>query len=799
MFNDLRYAARLLLKSRGFTIAALTALALGVGATTAMFSAVNSVLLRPLPFPDPEHLYAVRETRAQAGFEKTVVAEGEYMRFGRDNPLFEYAAVVAMPGLAIRIGDAPERLPALRVPADFFPLFGVVPAAGRAFTREAEQPGQGDVILISHALWQQHLNGAASAIGKTISVDARPTTIIGVLPKGFSFGERIDAIVPMTLGAEAASQLSSHSLDMYARLRQGITPQQASADLTRRILATQGTPPHATGMTLVPLREEVVGESKTPILILFGAVGLVLLIACANIANLLLARAAARQKEIAVRAALGATRARVVRQLMTESVLLSVAGGIFGVVLSLWLTDVMARVAAESIPRGAEISVDLRALLFALGVSALCGIVFGLAPAWQLARSDVNAALKRQARGAGAVGRARTLALFAAAEIALAFILLASAGLLLVSFEHLRHVDAGFEPSNVVTAPAYLPEWKYPTPDKQRAFFTRAVDALSSVPGVTAAAAVNVLPLSGNNSSGSITLEGFPPPPPGQRESADRRTITPGYFAALDIRLLEGRAFTAADDERAQPVAIVSHALAEHYWPGASAVGKRLQLGRYASPRVPWLTIVGVVADVRHGTLARPSRQVVYYPHAQIPSGEMELVIRSAAPGSAVIPAVRQVIRGLDPDLPVDSIEPLTELVRTSLRDPQIEFGLLAAFALFALGLAAAGIYAVMGYATTQRLHEFGVRIALGATAIDIMRLVAGYGARLAAVGLAIGLAGAYVTGSVLRDLLFGVRPADPAIFAATVALLGGVAMAACVAPARRALRADPMTALRAE
>jgi putative ABC transport system permease protein len=798
MLNDVRYAVRMLLKNRGFTIAALTALALGVGATTTMFSAVNSVLLRPLPFPDPERLFVVRETRAQAGFEKTVVSEGEYLAWGRNNPAFEHAAVVAMPGLAIRLGETPERMPALSVPADFFPLFGVVPAAGRAFTPEAEQPGHGDVILISYDLWQRRLNGAGSAIGRSIAVEGRPTTIIGILPKGFSFGERIDAVVPMTLGAEAAGQFSSHSLDMYARLRPGVTPQQAAADLTRRILATQGNPPHATGATLVPLGDEVVGESRTPILILFGAVGLVLLMACTNIANLLLARAASRQKEVAVRAALGATRRRVVRQLMTESLLLSIAGGLLGIVLSLWLTDLLGRAAAQSLPRALEITIDGRALAFAVAVSALCGMIFGVAPAWQLARFDVNAALKRESRGGSAAGRARALAVFAAAEIALAFVLLAAAGLLLASFRNLRHVDGGFDASHVVTAPAYLPGWKYETPEQQRAFFSRAVTELSSVPGVTAAAAVNVLPLSGDNSSGALTPEGFPPPPPGQRESADRRVITPSYFSALGIRLLEGRAFTDADTERAQPVAIVSRSLAQHYWAGTSAIGKRLKLARYAA-QSPWLTIVGVVADVRHGTLASPSRQVVYYPHAQLPIDGMELVVRSAGPVGTVIPGMRDVIRRLDPDLPVDSLRPMTELVRTSLLDRELEFSLLGTFALFALALAAAGIYGVMSYAIAQRIQEFGIRLALGATGFDIMRLVAGYGARLATAGLGAGLAGAYLASSVLTDLLYGVAPTDPLVFGSTMALLGAVAMAACIVPAHRALTVNPLTALRAE
>jgi putative ABC transport system permease protein len=441
---------------------------------------------------------------------------------------------------------------------------------------------------------------------------------------------------------------------------------------------------------------------------------------------------------------------------------------------------------------------DGRALTFALGVSAVCGLLFGLAPAWQAARFDVGSALKQEGRGGSASGRKRALAVFAAAEIALALILLVGAGLLLATFRNLRHVDAGFDPSNVVTSPAYLPEWKYATPDQQRTFFARAVSELTNIPGVTAVAAVNALPLSGNNSSGSITLEGFPPPPPNQRESADRRAITPAYFSAMGIHLLQGRAFTDADNERAPGVVIVSRSLAEHYWPGASPIGKRLKLGRYASD-APWITIVGVVADVRHGTLAKASRQVVYYPHAQIPGGGMELVVRSAGGPAAVTNAVREAIRRLDPDLPVDSIRPLSDIVRTSLFNQELELTLLGTFALLAVALAAAGIYGVMTYAIGQRVQEFGIRLALGATGTDIIRLVAGYGLRLTGVGIALGMAGAWLGSSVLSDLLYGIKPTDPVVFASTAALLAAIALSACVIPARRALRVDPITALRSE
>jgi putative ABC transport system permease protein len=798
MLNDLRYASRMLLKSRAFTFGAMMALAIGIGATTAMFSAVNSVLLRPLPFPNAGRLYTVRETRAQAGFERTVVSEGEYLQWGRNNPNFEYAAIVDMPGLSVRIGDSPERVPALRVPADFFPLFGVTPALGRTFSREAEQPGRSDVMLLSYDVWHARLGGSAEVVGRAIAVEGRPFTIIGILPKGFSFGGRVDAVVPMTLGPDEAAQFSSHSFDMYARLVPGVDPGQTARDLTRLILATQGTPPHATGAALVPLHEEVVGDSRTSMLVLFGAVALVLLIACANIANLLLARAASRHREIAVRFAIGATRLRVLRQLVTESLLLSSAGGALGLVLSLWLTDLFARSAVDSLPRALEIAMDARAFAFAFAVSMICGLMFGVAPAWQTCRLDIHSALKQEVRGGTAAGRTRALSFFAASEIALALVLLVGAGLLLATFRNLRHVEAGFDPAQVLTAPASLPDWKYATAEQQRAFFQRAISELSSLPSVTAVAAVNVLPLSGNNASGAITLEGFPPPPPNQRESADRRAITPAYFTAMGIRLVAGRPFTDRDSERSLGVVIVSRSLAERYWPGENPIGKRLKLARYVST-APWQTIVGVAADVRHGTLAAASRQVVYYPHAQLPSGSMEIVVRTAATDASAARALREVIHRIDPDLPVDSIRPMTDIVRASLFNRELELALLASFAVIAVVLAAAGIYGVMTYTIAQRCQEFGIRLALGASPMDIVHLVSAEGIRLTAAGTVVGLAGAWAGSRILTDLLYGVGPTNPIILASAAALLAFTALIACVVPTLRALRVDPLTSLRSQ
>jgi putative ABC transport system permease protein len=796
MLNDLRYAVRTLLKSPGFTVAALVVLALGIGANTAMFGAINSVLLRPLPFPDADRLVVVRETRAQARFARTVVSEGEFLAWMRDSPVLEHAAIVDYPGVALRIGDTPERVPTLRVPADFFPLFGVTPVAGRAFTREEEQPGRGDVLLISHDVWQRRFGGAADAIGRTVTLEGRPAVLIGVLPRGFRFGGRVEAIIPMTLGSAEAAQFAGHSYDAYARLPRGVTRDHAVQELTRRAVANQGPTNHSTGAALVPMQDEVVGEARQPMLILFAAVGVVLLIACANIANLLLARAAARQTEIAVRSALGATRGRIVRQLVTESLLLSAAGGMLGLLLGMWLTDLLARAAADALPRADEIGIDGWGLVFGLTVSAAAGLLFGLAPAWQASRTDVNGTLKQEARGGSAAGRQRALSVFVTAEIALALVLLVGAGLLLTSFRHLRAIEPGFDASRVLTAPAYLPDWKYDSADKQREFFRRAVSAIGSLPGVASVAAVNALPLSGDNSSGSVAVEGAPAPNPAERPNADRRAITPDYFSAMGIGLLRGRSLRASDDERAQRVAVVSREFADQHWPRQDAIGKRLKLGRYESA-APWLTVVGLATDVRHSSLSERPQPVVYYPHAQIPDGGMVLVIRSEGAPASIADAVRRALRHLDPDLPADQLRPLDEIVRASTFDEQLEFSLLAAFAALALLLAAAGVYGVMSYAVSQRFQEFGIRLALGASRADILRLVARQGVTLTLMGLVLGLLGARVAASALTSLLVGVGAGDPVVFAGTTALLAAIALAACVIPARRALHVSAVTALR--
>ncbi|HMC76966.1 MAG TPA: ABC transporter permease [Vicinamibacterales bacterium] len=796
MISDLRFAVRMLLHSRGFTVTALVVLTLGIGATTTMFSATNAVLLRPLPYPDPDRMVAVRETRAQAGFEKTIVSLREYVAWTRDSRVLTDATIVDYPGLAVAIDNTAVRLGAMRVSAEFFPLFGVTPIAGRAFARDAEQPGNADVVLISSKVWQERFAGAADVVGRLIRVEGRPTTVIGILPASFSFMGAPDLIVPMSLSPERLRD-TDHAYDVYARLAPGVTPAQATEEVSRIAAATEDGPVHLTGATLVPLRQEIVGDAETPMLVMFGAVGFVLLIACANIANLLLARGASRQREMAIRAALGAGRARIVRQLLTESLLLSAAGGVAGALLATWLTELLARAAAGSIPRADEIHVDARTLIFALGIAIVAGLVFGLVPAWQAARTDVNDTLKAEGRGTSSA-RQRALGVCVVAEVALAMVLLVGASLLLATFGHLKRLDPGFDAAHALVVPAFLPAWKYPTAEARRTFFERATRELAAVPGVTAVGATNALPLSGDNSSGSLTIEGRPAPAPATRPNADRRSITPGYHDALAIRLQGGRLFTAADDQRAPLVVIVSRGFADRYWPGENALGKRVKLARFET-EAPWRTVVGIVNDVQHKSLGDRPRPVAYYPHAQGPDGDMQLVVRAAAAPGAIAGGVREAMQRIDADLPVTELKPMTAFLSGALGDTEVALSLLGSFALMALTLAAAGIYGVMAYAVAQRRLEFGIRLALGAAPRDLVRLVGVQSLRLTLVGIVLGLAGAWLTSSLLGDLVVGVGTTDARVFAATAAFLATVALAACVVPALRATRVDPNQALRAQ
>ena len=790
MLKDLRFAVRMLTRARGFTATALVVLTLGIGATATMFSATNAVLFRPLPYPDADRIVVARETRAQAGFEKTVLSAREYLDWIRDSAVVEDATLVDYPGLAFSVNNGESvRLGTMRVTAEFFPLFGIQPLAGRAFTRDAEQSASADVLLISDRVWRERFAGAPDVVGRTVRVEGHPATIIGIMPRGFVFQGSVDLFVPRKFDPELIRD-QDHSYDVYARLKPGVTREQAISELSRVALAAPITPGHLTGITVVPLQEEMVGDARAPMLVMFGAVGCVLLIACANIANLLLARGTARQRELAIRVALGAGRWRVIRQLLAENLLIAMTGGVTGTLLAAWLTELLARSAADSIPRADEIHVDAATVLFALGLAAVTGIAFGLVPAWQASRTQVNDTLKSETRGSSGT-RHRALGLFVVSEVALATMLLVGATLLLATFGHLRRVDPGFDAAHALVIPAFLPAWKYPTPESQRAFFDRATRELAAVPGVAAVGATGALPLSGDNTSGSLTIEGMAAPTPATRPNADRRVVTPGLHDALGIHLQQGRLFTTADNERAPLVVVVSRGFAERYWPNQDPVGKRLKLARF-EVEAPWRVVVGVVADVQHASLTGRPRPVVYYPHAQNPSGAMQIVVRATSTPAAITAGVRESLRHIDQDLPLDQLRPMTYYISGALGDAEVALSLLGSFALMALALAAAGIYGVMAYAVAQRRVEFGIRLALGASPRDLLRLVASHGLRLTATGVALGLLGARLTTSLLQDLVEGIGVTDVRVFGVTAIALGVIAMTACLFPALQAARVDP-------
>lgn len=792
---DLRHGLRLLARSPGFTVAAVMALALGIGASTAMFTVVNTVLFRPLPYTRADRLVMVREHRQQREFERTVVAPGEFIEWAARSTTTEDMAAVEFPSLSIAAAGEVQAVSGLRVTASFFPLLDVRPALGRVFTAGEDRPGSNQVVLVSHAFWRDRLSGNAAILGRGLTIDGQQYTLVGVLPSGFSFFGQVDAIVPQAFGADAATEFSDHYLDVIARLKDGIDRAPAEADITG--VARNGTDfiPHALGVALVPLQDAVVGNVRAPMLILFGCVGLVLLIASTNIANLLLTRAVGRQKELAIRTALGAGRARLAGQLLAESLMLSSIGGGLGFLLSLWAVDLIVRMSPAGTPRLTEIGPDFRVLLFTLFVSVGTGVLFGSAPAWFASRTDVNASLKLEGRGSGPGGRRRILGAFVISEVALALLLLIAAGLLLVSFDRLRSVDPGFDASNVLTLDVNLPDWKYRDAPAQRAFVDRLAADVRSIPGVRAAGFTNILPLSGNNSSGTITVEGRPAPPGNARLNANLRRVSPGYFQAMRLPLLRGRFPGDRDTADTLPVAAISATMAARFWPNEDPIGRRFKIGGQESDR-PWMTIVGIVGDLHHQALDVEPRQEMYRPLQQDPAGTMALAIRTAGDPLSIAPAVRQRVRAIDPGLPVSSLQTMQALVDASTSSQAFQTTLLALFAGAALLLAVSGIYGVMAHAVSQRTQEIGVRMALGAAPHDVLRLVALEGLRLTGWGVAAGLVAALMATRLLSSLLFGVSATNPWVLAGATLALVGAALAGSMIPARRASRVDPLIAL---
>ncbi|MEJ7809819.1 MAG: ABC transporter permease [Gemmatimonadaceae bacterium] len=799
LLQDLRHALRSLRTSRGFAAVAVAVLALGIGANTTIFSLVNAVMLRPLPFVDARELYMLYSRQPAQGITRSSVSAPDVEDWRRGVRSFEALAGYLGSTVTMSGGGDAERLRSALVTPDFFKVLRVRPAAGREFAAEEFAPGGPRVALISDGLWRRRFGADPRTVGRVVTLEGELYTIVGVMPPGFDFG-RAELWAPFNFPPEVAAR-GERALGAIARLRAGANVDVARSELdaiNRRLAEAYPPSNSGWGAELVSLHADLASEFREGLLLMLGAVAFVLLIACANVANLLLARGAARRREIAVRVALGATRMRLVRQLLTESVVLALAGGALGVLLALWGVRLVGAWVPVEIPSWIRLGVDARVLGFSVALSVLTGLLFGLAPALRASDADVHEALKSGGRSTSGGARGRLRSSLVVAEVALSLVLLAGALLFAKSFVRLRRADPGYDPRGVLSIRLSLPQTRYSTDDRVRAFYAEAVRRARALPGVQVAAAVLTPPLGDNNIYVAFTPEGQPSPQ-GQAPHAHRETVTPDYFHALGIPMAAGRSLTEADHAGAARVAVVNETFANHYWPAGGAVGKRFHLGQADDTDEPWMTIVGVVRDVKQFGVNEGTVEGLFMPHAQSPSRTMTLVIRATADPAGLAPAVRREIGALDPEVALFNVLTLEQALERSVWQPRLYTALLGIFAAVALVLAAIGLYGVVSYTVARRTHEIGLRMALGAQRRDVVRLVVGEGARLVAIGIAVGLAGALAVLRVLRAVLFGVSTTDPATFATVSVTLAAAALLASYIPARRAARVDPLVAMRSE
>ena len=797
MFQDLRFGARMLAKNPSFTLIVVFTLALGIGASTAIFSVVNVVLLRPLPYANPERLVTLAETDAQRKVPSMAVSGPDFLDWRSQARAFERMAAFDGEGtFNLTGGEFPERIKGASVSEDFFATLGVAPALGRAFLSEEVKPGAPPVVMLSHALWQRRFGGDRGVIGQAMRVDGESATVIGVMPPHFQYPAEAEMWRPF---ASSLGQLnrSLYLLKVIAQLKPGATIMQARAEMETIAQRLEQHYPETNkghGIHLTTLQDETVGDVRPALYVLLAAVACVLLIACANIANLLLGRAAVRQREMAVRSALGAGRVRLLRQLLVESLLLAVTGGAVGLLLAFWGTNLLFSLNPSAVPGVKELKLDAWMLGFALLTSLLTGVLFGLAPAWQISGSGLRASLQNSERGYSGGTRRLSSALIVT-EITLALILLVGAGLLIKSFWRLVNVETGFEARHVLTMQLQLPEKEYAEKPRVVAFYDQLAQRIQTLPGVQAVGLVNELPMTGVFMQG-LTVEGAPPQAPGRPPITALRVATPDYFSALGISLLNGRAFQASDRAETEGVVIIDRATARQYWPEGQALGKRIKLG---GPQEPWLTVVGIVGDVRYHGLEYRLFPTVYVPHAQTPFKGMMLAVRTATNPLMLVTAIKEQVAALDRNLPVSKVATLEQLVTGSVTQRRFNLMLLGTFATLALALAAVGIYGVISYSVSQRTREFGIRMAVGAQPRDVLKLVIKHGIKLALAGVLLGLAGAWALTRLMKTLLFSVSPTDPLTFAALALLLMLVALLACYLPARKAMKVDPLMALRHE
>ncbi len=802
LHQDAHYAVRRLLKSPAFTLVALITLALGVGANSAIFSVVNAVLLKPLPYPEADRLVGIfHVTEGQ----RAVMSGPNFTDVVRSSRLLENAAALERSRMILTGEGEPVRLDGAEVSASLFNVLRIHPALGRTFNADEDTPGKTNVVILSHGLWQQRFGSDPSVIGRSIQLDGVSRQIVGVMPQGFSFPPDRQLWVPIEYNENFVSkQRGAWYLSVVGRLKAGVTPEQSAAEVQNigRQLATQYPDANGSlGMTTVPLHEAMVVNIRRAVLVLFGAVAFVLLIACANVANLLLARAATRESEMAVRTALGASRGRLVRQLLTESVILSVCGAGLGLLLAVWGVAFLTSFQPEGIPQLETVRVDAAVVLFTFGLALLTGVVFGVVPAFHATRS-VQDALKEGGRGAiAARASGRVRASLVIAEMALAVMLLVGAGLLMRSFVRLLAVDPGFKPEQTLSFELTLPEIRYKEDDAVIAFFDQLMPRLRALPGVRAAAAIMGLPLSGMQFNISFEVIGRPPVPPSQQPAMEVRVATPDYFSTMGIPLLRGRFFSDEDRMATPQVVLLTASAARQYFPGEDPLGKTIKLGWGRGPGKPKAggQVVGIVGDVKDAGLEEPNPAQIYLPLRQWPVHFMSVALKTAIPPSSLADGVRREVYAVDPNLPVSNVRTLDQIVAKSISQPRFYATLLTIFAAIALALAAIGIFGVLSYGVSQRTREIGIRMALGAQERTVVALVVRQALVLVVTGVAVGMVAALVLSQTLRKMLFSIEPTDPGTFAVVAAVLVTVALVASYLPARRATRVDPVVALRAE
>jgi putative ABC transport system permease protein len=807
--QDLRFGARGLLRNKAFTTVAVVALALGVAANTAIFSVVHAVLLNPLPYRDPQSLAMVWEYNRTRGSHQNVINPGNFQDWREQSKVFEEMAAFYDSRLNLTGAGEPVEVTTQFGTPNLLGLLGAEPLLGRGFSPDDARPDAPFVVVLGYDLWQSRFGGAPDVVGKTVRLNGEPATVVGVMPAGFQWFVRKSSLAgkppqmwtPLALTEQQRTARRGRFMSAVARLKPGVTREQAEAEMNHvaaRLEEQHPTVNKGWGVEVVPLREQFSGELRPALWVLLAAVGFLLLIACANVANLLLARGAARQKEMAVRTALGATRARIVRQMLTESLLLAAAGGAAGLLLAWWGVELLAALSPRDLVDLGSVRLNLPVLGFTLGVTLLTGVIFGLAPALEATRLDTNETLKEGGKsGTAGRRRARLRGAFVVVEMALALVLLVGAGLMIKSFARLQAVSPGFDPERILTMRVVLPDSKYGEEHQRVTFFRQAVGRLAGLPGVEAAGAVSFLPMTGPAAATRFRITDRPEPPPGQDHVTDVRVTDENFFRAMGVPLVRGRLYDTREATEARRVAVVNEALARKYFPGEDPIGKSVVVNMGASPQPT--EIVGIVGDVKHRGLDAEASPTVYWPHPELAYNGMSLVVRAKGDPTALAAAAQREIQALDPEQPVADVRTMESWLADSVGRARFSALLLGVFAGLALALASVGIYGVISYSVTQRTHELGIRMALGAQGSDILRLVLGQGLLLAAIGLGVGLIAAFGLTRLMRSLLYEVSTTDPLTYAGLSVFLLAVAFLACLIPARRATKVDPMEALRYE